>query len=1058
MKKIIMKVWGIGLIVTLLSSLLIVGAAPASGGTLVYSPVGLPNPVFPVASNQVSAGSDVSAIKVAPNGDIFAIDRGLGRILKSVDGGYTWAVAVLPAGFAMGAYGDIAISPSYDTDSTVFAVGQLGGAVVAIRSVNAGVTFQQYGGNIVVGGTLVGTSIALEPTYSGGVGTILVGTADTAGGAYGSVYAWGYLGALTWVTVGTVPLAEDVTSVAFSPLYPIDSTIFVVSTTIAGGVGTRLHAVITPGGIWDAIPAAVPPYPVALNASAGDIGSAGAIVSTSMAFPSDFNASNTLLRNLFIGTNSGAVAAPFDGVRRVNGSVATLLGPVAGADNNVTSVAFSGTYAGGKLTVGMAAAPLVYNCANPSAAPGAVTFSPFVNGVTGATLAYVAFSGTDTYVGTSGAGAPDESAFNVSSDGVNYRQRGLIDTVIGFYIDMDVVSSSEWYLVNSDGVGAAMESVWHTTNGGVQYVRVTAMAFPSGAAALALSQDFANDSTMYFYEVGATAGAPVLLLSNDAGNTWAARGTPPALAGAGAGITDLLAVDQYTLYIGGTVAGAIYKSVNNGWTYSTQALTAGGAVYQIRYDAGTGHILVGDTIGGIWLSTNGLTWAMQGPATGGSNMVIAFDANYGTNNTIYAGEYDPGTPALPGIWRFVVGGTAPWTRLDGDPVGGGAGSEVRIPAGLCAAIEVAPDGALYAVDGSVVTGAAGGIVRILVPTSPVNAGTGLETVPPPALITTAAPPVAGSAFGALQMAAGSNILYAVNTLTATIATYTDTLTTPIPSVIAPADGAIIATVGTGSGVTIQIEPVAGATGHQVQWSTRPDYLGAVGATVAFLGPPFNTAALAGVPAGATIYYRVRVITPLVGPWSQNYTFETQIAGGQAPNSPAIPPQPAANGGTGVSLTPNLVWGGVVGATGYELQLATDPEMSNLILDLTGENALGNVTSYLVTSPLDYSTVYYWRVKAIGLTSETFYSTVQAFTTMAEPAPTQPVVTVPPAPTPTIVLPTPTVVVPQQPTPTVIVNPPAEEKVSEVYIWVIIIIGAVLVITVIVLIVRTRRNV
>jgi hypothetical protein len=70
-----------------------------------------------------------------------------------------------------------------------------------------------------------------------------------------------------------------------------------------------------------------------------------------------------------------------------------------------------------------------------------------------------------------------------------------------------------------------------------------------------------------------------------------------------------------------------------------------------------------------------------------------------------------------------------------------------------------------------------------------------------------------------------------------------------------------------------------------------------------------------------------------------------------------------------------------------------------------------------------------------------------------PTPTPPVTPTIILPTPTVILPTPTVVIPTQPTPTTV-----KEEISPAYIWAIIIIGAILVIAVIVLIVRTRRTV
>jgi hypothetical protein len=87
MKKKLIKIWGIGMIVVLLSSLLIVGATPASAATLAYSNQAIPG----AALNQIAAGTDVALVRVAPNGDIFAVDAATPTdIYKSVDGGRTW--------------------------------------------------------------------------------------------------------------------------------------------------------------------------------------------------------------------------------------------------------------------------------------------------------------------------------------------------------------------------------------------------------------------------------------------------------------------------------------------------------------------------------------------------------------------------------------------------------------------------------------------------------------------------------------------------------------------------------------------------------------------------------------------------------------------------------------------------------------------------------------------------------------------------------------------------------------------------------------------------------
>jgi len=136
------------------------------------------------------------------------------------------------------------------------------------------------------------------------------------------------------------------------------------------------------------------------------------------------------------------------------------------------------------------------------------------------------------------------------------------------------------------------------------------------------------------------------------------------------------------------------------------------------------------------------------------------------------------------------------------------------------------------------------------------------------------------------------------------------------------------------------------------------------------------------------------------------------------------------------------WEPLKWSTGYEFQLAKDAAFKSLILNLTGDKALGNVTSYQLTEALAYSTTCYWRVRGISATGSSDWSAGVGFTTMAEPVEALP----------------PVVVEEYQPPDIIVEVPPAPAPVSPGWIWAIVIISAVLVIAVIVLIVRTRRSI
>jgi hypothetical protein len=194
----------------------------------------------------------------------------------------------------------------------------------------------------------------------------------------------------------------------------------------------------------------------------------------------------------------------------------------------------------------------------------------------------------------------------------------------------------------------------------------------------------------------------------------------------------------------------------------------------------------------------------------------------------------------------------------------------------------------------------------------------------------------------------------------------------------------------------------------------------------------------------------------------------------------IVPPPAAPvltspeaGATGVPTTTGFAWTAVAGAT-YEFQVSTSPTFATLTANATNlsNNVYGGVA-------LAANTTYFWRVHAMsGMLMSAW--TVSTFTTAAPVASVAPVI-VPPAvvtvnPAPITINPPPPAQVTIQPPPpaqitvtaptvNVAAPPPAEvtvnvpdptQPIPSYILWTIILIGAVLIIALIVLIVRTRR--
>jgi len=460
MKKIIKKYWGIVLIVTLLASMFVT-AAPVSADDLEFSAVGTPGGV---TNPYQIADTNVQMVKVAPGGTIFTLDIGHDMMYRSVDGGYTWKATDLTDYDVA----DFVFSPSFETDSTMFLVVNDGADVLVLRSVNGGVSFTQLGGAVATAETAM--AIDVEPTYMSGVGMIVVGTNNDA-------YVWGLGGALNWVMLGGGGVTgESVLDIAFSPLYPIDSTIFAVTND---GAATYLEGIVQ-AGTWNNLSGA-PDFPVELGTNPN-------VNAALMVFPSDFNASLPLARNIFVGIDGDD-----SGVFRMNNQSATEIGDF----DAVYSLNYGGTSASGALYVGLLEKDgldvMVYKSSNPGASVAVVAFSPLYAGLTGDRKAAVATNGSTLYVGTSG----NESAFNVSADGLTFRQNGQIDTVYNYTTDLKVVSPTEWYIATAADAGYLLESLWLTTNGGAQYQRIATIDSDDDWAGIALSQNFATDNTMY---------------------------------------------------------------------------------------------------------------------------------------------------------------------------------------------------------------------------------------------------------------------------------------------------------------------------------------------------------------------------------------------------------------------------------------------------------------------------------------------------------------------------------------------------------------------------------
>jgi hypothetical protein len=196
----------------------------------------------------------------------------------------------------------------------------------------------------------------------------------------------------------------------------------------------------------------------------------------------------------------------------------------------------------------------------------------------------------------------------------------------------------------------------------------------------------------------------------------------------------------------------------------------------------------------------------------------------------------------------------------------------------------------------------------------------------------------------------------------------------------------------------------------------------------------------------TYYWRVRV--DVAGPMYSPYSEVRQFTTGRAVVPTFMPELKSPEyGAQDVSIRPVLIWGEVADATTYDFELADNAAFRDAISKVLGENV------WQADADLQNSTTYFWRVRAVkGRHVEVSDWVTGTFVTEAAPPPPPP-----PelycSPITGLCFDTPEKLQAhweaQQPAPEPLPTTPA-------YIWAIIIIGAVLVIAVVVLIVRTRR--
>jgi photosystem II stability/assembly factor-like uncharacterized protein len=958
MKSKISKILGVGLVLAVLVSLLVV-ATPASAGYNAWSVSTAPG-LTPFKIQ----GNDILDVAAASNGTTgYAVSSENNTVYKTLDGGLTWAKTSFNGGQAQ----KVVIAPDSTDGSFLVVVADNNEAWV---SSSAGAIFSPMSG---FGSTTI-NSVAISPTFNG-AHSVAIAQGNSvwlySPGAYGAGSTWTDIVAAYPSSVQAGPML----GVQFSPNFSQDRALVVVSNNTTS---TLLNIFYTTTSKWNSDYA---PYQIA---SGGTILCSGAASMADIALPNTFQAYDPTARASYYALGSL-------GLWRWNG-ISTQL-----SATQMKSVAINA--AGDKLAAGQltAVAPLstnnVYTLASPATAvPAATPPVPALKSpsVAATDMVSVAFFGTSIGAATQGHGTYDESSFALSTDGgVSFNDVAFVDTVPAVQDFMVNSDGSKFYMLTVNG---SITSLWRKAT---DWQRV----YKASGTDYLIRPVLGNFDAIFLVQ----KGSGNIMYSNDAGqSSWTPRGYGNPVADFAAESVSI----QYVLTPSGSLA-----ITTDSYNYGAPSLTTVGSGGRLNL-LSAGNLIISGTSGIAYTTDSGVTWVTPttNPAfgLGGTGAVDAVADKLATGGVITV------INSSTAVQQYIIGVTTAFFPAATAPL---------VPNDV-----VISNGQVYVMTTSTLlrSSAYGGV-------------TWSQT-------TTSTPTTTVTSMG---IKAASGNLYTVNGGDNFIYSLTDIFAGASPALTAPANGyidPINSQTGFANNVVFQWAPITNSdpvgTTYNLQISldsafTQVVYGGpgftAISGTLAILGANQPTTATGYFPfqSDTTYYWRVRTVSVYDSQYSKGQNFKIETL------SPIDLISPST-GTSGVSISPTFAWSEAQGATGYVIEVADSSNFAIITYSHTTTDAV-----YASTEELDYSTVYYWRVRPTG----TAYPTASTpfvtgiFTTAAKP--TTPV-TAPPI---TITNTTSTFTVQV---------PPTTNVIPTYLLWIIIGIGAILVITLIVLIVRTRR--
>jgi hypothetical protein len=964
--------FNLALVITFLAAT-IYTPAPVSAGVLQWTIVDTPSN----NSNVIVASSEISSIAIGVDGvTCYSVDTPNKKIYKSTNGGYTWndiSGSLTGAGAVMPAWN---IAVAADNPNIIAVITSTGGRPRNVfASIDGGSNWQDT--NFPPGSDI--SALDISPNYKNY--DIIAGTRTVDGS--GRVYSYRLPGFGGWIPQG---FNGDILAAKFSPNYASDSSLVIIFTNTAGtyaNVGIRDIAANTTN--W----ASWPTIEVTLS-GAGTSPKTSQIKTADMELPSDFLGQVGSQRHIYISTNdSGATGNA--GIYRIDDNIINRIMP-ATSTKMISSIAFTGTNNSGKLLAGEVKANAalatvdVWFSPNPGAScpqSSCIIWQKAVKPPTGGASssgnanAQVAWgrAGAVAYCGTSSADTSvwpyvyplisfDESAFSMSQDnGKSWNQLSLIDTSVNFLSDVVATANSDTlYLasINTNIVPKGFDSIWRSTSQpmGLLWERVLCVLANSNDMILRLSPPRPNQSV--FTGIRNTSE---LYQSDDKGQIW-------NTALPGVNITDFEVSE-----IGGIPTMFVLEnnSVRKGeynnqmWKWGLKTGTSLNSGHAITATS-SGLVVVGDAGEGMvaFSPDSGTQFIRLPPVPSTGNIHAIVDSRISNNIVIYAGS----DASAGQLYSWVYGSVSDWITMSAP------GQSVY---GLDQA------GTLYGIWSN---GTISGVNRTLNPEAlrtPFIEWSNLRAGLSNGVLFTREPKTLKIS-GGTDLWAIDNRPYTGNT--GHLWHYCDCLSPAPPSIIQqrPSQQYLFQAPVLTSPASNSIMPVDSVTGEiadiEFEWQHPSLPIGydlwiakdkeftqtVIKQSMNLRTPSFTKWTLSSpdksaLEFGSNYYWRVRVnrndyYEKGDGQWSAPMLFS--IAAKPAPQSPQ-PTSPTLlipiNNAIDVNMSPRFSWAPVAGVAEYELTLARDQNLQQIV---TNQNISGTFFDY--NGKLDEGSTYFWQVK------------------------------------------------------------------------------------------------